>query len=86
VPAEHAGEALENARSRLRLAERRYQTGVGDVIELGDAQLAFTNAAAQEVGARFNVSIARAQRVKAWRSHLSCTPSVIHLPRALIAL
>ncbi len=60
-----AGEALENARLRLRLAERRYQTGVGDVIELGDAQVALTNAAAQEVGARFNVSIARAQLLKA---------------------
>lgn len=60
-----SGEALENARIRLRLAERRYQTGVGDVIELGDAQVALTNAAAQEVGARFNVSIARAQLIKA---------------------
>jgi len=60
-----AGEALENARIRLRLAERRYQTGVGDVIELGDAQLALTNAAAQEVTARFNVAIGRAQLIKA---------------------
>jgi len=60
-----AGEALENARLRLRLAERRYQTGIGDVIELGDAQLALTNAAAQEVTARFNVSIGRAQLIKA---------------------
>ncbi len=60
-----AGEALENARLRLKLAERRYQTGVGDVIELGDAQVALTNAAAQEVSARFNVAIARAQLIKA---------------------
>jgi outer membrane protein len=60
-----AGEALENARIRLRLAERRYQTGVGDVIELGDAQLALTAAAAQEVTARFNVAIGRAQLIKA---------------------
>ncbi len=60
-----AGEALENARIRLRLAERRYQTGIGDVIELGDAQLALTNAAAQEVTARFNVSIGRATLIKA---------------------
>lgn len=60
-----AGQALENARVRLHLAERRYQTGVGDVIELGDAQLALTNAAAQEVTARFNVSIGRAQLIKA---------------------
>jgi outer membrane protein len=60
-----AGEALENATIRLRLAERRYETGVGDVIELGDAQLALTNAAAQEVTARFNVAIGRAQLIKA---------------------
>jgi outer membrane protein len=60
-----ATEALENARIRLKLAERRYETGVGDVIELGDAQLALTNAASQEVVARFNVSIARAQLLKA---------------------
>lgn len=60
-----AGEALENARIRLRLAERRYQTGVGDVIELGDAQVALTAAAAQEVTARFNVAIGRAQLIKA---------------------
>ncbi len=60
-----ANEALVNARIRLRLAERRYETGVGDVIELGDAQLALTNAASQEVVARFNVSIARAQLLKA---------------------
>jgi outer membrane protein len=60
-----AEEALENARVRLRLAERRYQTGVGSVIELGDAQVALTNAAAQEVVARSNVEIARALLIKA---------------------
>jgi outer membrane protein len=60
-----AGQALENARIRLRLAERRYQTGVGDIIELGDAQLALNNAAAQEVTARFNVAIGRAQLIRA---------------------
>lgn len=60
-----AEEALTNARIRLRLAERRYQTGVGSVIELSDAQVAATAAAAQEVGARFNLAIARAQLLKA---------------------
>jgi outer membrane protein len=60
-----ATEALDNARIRLRLAERRYETGVGDIIELGDAQLALTSAASQEVAARFTVSIARAQLLKA---------------------
>lgn len=60
-----AEEALSNARIRLRLAERRYQTGVGSVIELSDAQVAETTAAAQEVGARFNLAIARAMLLKA---------------------
>src|SRR5262249_33071841 len=46
-----AEEALTNARERLRLAEGRYQTGVGNIIELGDAQVALTNAAAQKVQA-----------------------------------
>jgi outer membrane protein len=56
-----AGEALTNARDQLRLAERRYETGIGSAIELGDAQVAVTAAAAQAVGARFGLAIARAQ-------------------------
>jgi outer membrane protein len=57
-------EALVNAEQRLALAEGRYQTGVGNVIELGDAQLARTNAAAQEVGAEYNLATARAQLLR----------------------
>jgi outer membrane protein len=60
-----AGEALENAQVRLRLAEGRYQTGVGSVIELGDAQTALTNAAGQKVQAEYNLAQARAQLLKA---------------------
>ena len=60
-----ANEALTNARLRLRLAERRYETGVGSVIELSDAQVAATKAAAQEVVARFTEAIARAMLLKA---------------------
>jgi outer membrane protein len=60
-----AAEALANAQVRLRLAEGRYQTGVGSVIELGDAQVALTQAAAQKVQADYNVSTARAQLLKA---------------------
>jgi outer membrane protein len=60
-----ATEALENARVRLKLAEGRYQAGVGSVIELGDAQVALTNAAAQEVQARYTLANARAQLMKA---------------------
>lgn len=59
-----ANEALINARDRLKLAEGRYQTGVGSVIELSDAQLALTNAAAQKVQAEYAVSTARAQLLK----------------------
>jgi outer membrane protein len=60
-----ADEALVNARERLRLAEGRYQAGVGNAIELGDAQLALTNAAAQKVQADFNLATARAQLLTA---------------------
>ncbi|MGZ3425302.1 MAG: TolC family protein, partial [Polyangia bacterium] len=49
----------------LRLAEGRYQAGVGSIIELGDAQVAATTAAAQKVQADYNVSTARAQLLNA---------------------
>jgi outer membrane protein len=60
-----AEEALVNARERLRLAEGRYQTGAGSVIELGDAQVAVTSAGAQRVQAQYALSSARAQLLKA---------------------
>jgi outer membrane protein len=56
-----ADEALANARERLRLAEGRYQTGVGSIIELEDAQLAVSNAAAQRVQSEYDLAAARAQ-------------------------
>lgn len=62
---EAAEEALSNARDQLRLAERRYETGLGSAIELGDAQVAATAAAAQEVTARFSLGTARAQLLAA---------------------
>jgi outer membrane protein len=58
-------EALVNARERLRLAEGRYQAGAGSIIELGDAQVALTTAAAQRVRAAYDLSTARAQLVHA---------------------
>jgi outer membrane protein len=58
-------EALANAREQLRLAERRYTTGVGSAIELGDSQVAMTTAAAQRVQAEYNLSGARAQLIRA---------------------
>jgi outer membrane protein len=60
-----ADDALDNTRDRLRLAEGRYTTGVGNIIELGDAQVALTTAAAQKVSAQYQLYTARAQLVKA---------------------
>jgi outer membrane protein len=60
-----AEEALVNARDQLRLAERRYETGIGSAIELGDAQVTATTTAAQEVAARYSLAIARAQLLTA---------------------
>jgi outer membrane protein len=59
------GEALLNSRERLRLAEGRYQSGVGSIIELGDAQLAASSAAAQSVQAEYSLATARASLLKA---------------------
>jgi outer membrane protein len=63
--AEAANEVVENARLRLGLAEGRYEHGVGEVIELADAQLALTTAEYQEVQAEYNLAIARAQLLNA---------------------
>jgi outer membrane protein len=60
-----AAEVLSNARERLRLAEGRYSSGVGSVIELGDAQLTVATAAAQVVQAQFQLSSARADLLAA---------------------
>jgi outer membrane protein len=65
VSIDASNEALVNARDQLRLAEGRYQSGVGSIIELGDAQVAATNAAAQVVQADFNLATARAQLLTA---------------------
>lgn len=58
---EASGDALLSARERLALAEGRYATGLGSAIELSDAQLALTNAAAQKVRAERELTLARAQ-------------------------
>jgi len=60
-----ANDALTSAREQLRLAEQRFATGVGDIIELNDAQVAYTSAAAQVVQAHFNLASARAQLLAA---------------------
>jgi outer membrane protein len=60
-----AGNALTNERERLKLAEGRYKNGVGSVLELSDAQLAATSAAAQAVQAEYALAGARALLLRA---------------------
>jgi outer membrane protein len=60
-----AADALLNARERLKLAEGRYRAGVGNGIELGDAQVALTNAAALNVQAEYGLATARALLLRA---------------------
>jgi outer membrane protein len=60
-----SADALENAQDQLHLAEGRYETGVGSIIELGDAQVALTSAAQQKVQAEYGLYQARAQLIKA---------------------
>jgi outer membrane protein len=62
--------ALRAARERLELAEARYQARVGSALELADAQLAVTNAAAQLIQANFAVSSARALLMVALGQHI----------------
>lgn len=56
-----ADEVVVNARERLRLAEGRYSAGVGNVIELADAQLVLSNAQSQRVSATYELGQARLQ-------------------------
>jgi outer membrane protein len=53
-------EVVTNARERLRLAEGRYAIGVGNGLELADAQLVMASALAQRVQAEYNLAAARA--------------------------
>ncbi|MFT3842605.1 MAG: TolC family protein [Myxococcaceae bacterium] len=60
-----AGEAEDAAKTQLKLAEGRYQAGAGSIIELGDAQVAYTQAAATRVQAEYSLATARAQLLQA---------------------
>jgi outer membrane protein len=55
-----ARKALEQARENLELASGRYDTGVGNIIELTDAQTSLTSAEASYVQAVYNYKIAAA--------------------------
>jgi outer membrane protein len=43
--------AVDSARENLRLAQGRYDAGVGTILDLTDSQLALTNAEADQVRA-----------------------------------
>ena len=58
-------DAAAAARDRLRLAEGRYRAGAGSIIELGDAQVAYTAAAAQQVQARYGLATSRSRLLSA---------------------
>jgi outer membrane protein len=60
-----AKDAAASAREQLSLAEGRYQTGVGSVLELSDAQLVLSTALGQQVQAEFNLAAARSQLLRA---------------------
>jgi outer membrane protein len=62
---ESAELAVGSARELLRLAEERYAAGVGNSLELADAQLEVANAAAARVRVEFDVAAARAQLLRA---------------------
>jgi len=55
-----ADELVQLAKERVALAEGRYQTGVGNTIELGDAELALRDAQTQRVTAEYDLASARA--------------------------
>jgi outer membrane protein len=62
---EATGEAVLGARERLRLAEGRYQAGVGSGLELADAQLGLSSALARQVQAEYALASARARLLRA---------------------
>jgi outer membrane protein len=55
-----ADELVSFAKERVTLAEGRYTTGVGNTIELGDAELALNDAQTQRVSAQYDLASARA--------------------------
>jgi outer membrane protein len=58
-------DATEAAREQLALAEGRYETGVGSVLELSDAEVSLTVALGQQVQAEFQLATARSQLLRA---------------------
>lgn len=56
---------VENAQEQLSLAQGRYETGMGNIVELSDAQLALTEARFAEIEASLNLSLSRADLISA---------------------
>jgi len=57
--------AEQAAKENLELAEGRYQTGYGNIIELTDAQTLWTNSQAQEITTRYDYQMAAARLTSA---------------------
>jgi outer membrane protein len=70
---EVAARAEATARERLQLAEDRYRTGAGDVLDLDDAQVGYAGAQAQRVQARYDLAVARARLARAVGRRTSMT-------------
>jgi outer membrane protein len=66
-----SAEALGQARENLELAEGRYKTGVGNIIELTDAQASLTSAEANHVQALYSYKTAVAALEKATAQQLT---------------
>jgi len=66
-----AAKGAEQARENFEVAQARYQTGVGNIIELTDARAALASAEAEAVKARYDYQIALATLARAtgatWR-------------------
>lgn len=59
------GYLVESAREQLRLAQGRYETGMGNIVELSDAQQALTEAQFAQIEARLQLAQARASLMAA---------------------
>jgi len=60
-----ADKARQQATESLRVSRARYQAGVGDQLELSDAELAYTQAQENLVNARYAVLVSQASLAKA---------------------
>lgn len=57
--------ARTNAAKQLELAQGRYETGLGNIVELSDAQLAYTEAQLTQIDAALELALARADLISA---------------------